>query len=160
MKSALSYLPVLLACAFVGLMAGIRHGGVMLVFIAPIFLLSMLVACFKAWKRPERRRPLAISAGLWMLTIALIVGLHWHYYTASRKAADAVVASVAQYMQTHGKPPADAQTLGFTNGKNEWRIFYTLRADQIPSVIYFSTFMPFDTWEYEFDNKRWIYRSD
>lgn len=89
-----------------------------------------------------------------------LLPIYVHRFNAARSAGDQVVVSVDQFRQLHGSYPASEQALRLDSRLKETRHLYYSNSDGQPLVAYASPLIPFDTYCFDFDRRKWVYRPD
>ncbi|QSX79388.1 hypothetical protein [Agrilutibacter solisilvae] len=147
-------------CAVVAFLTAQVHAGFMLIFVAPILAIWLLYSIYIAVKQPARRRTQSIKAGLWLVMVGGVLLTHWHYHRAARDAADAAVGSILRYRASHGAFPESFEAAGVHGLRKDWRVMYLRRKDGRPILFYPATFVAFDKYWYDFEDRSWVYQPD
>ncbi len=111
----------------------------------------------------EQRAQQMIRALIWLLAVALIVGVHHLRDVSTRHQADEVVFLIKRYAQTHGRYPATLDALGIRRLQLQERLGragYFYHEMEMPYFYYKSSFSAFDTYVYDFKKSVWIFRPD
>ena len=150
----------LIGAGMVTLLLCQRHCGFML-FLVLLFLLPwLLVSLWRGLRHPEQRAQRASQAAIWLCSVSLIVGVHLHMAIQTRDHAQRLVEKVSAYQQRHGRYPANAQALGYSDAQIRELLGlgdYFLTEGK-PSLFYASTYMPFETEMYDFSLQQWRHR--
>jgi hypothetical protein len=96
---------------------------------------------------------------MWVLTISGILLIHLHYYHSSRNDADQIAKAIIRYKAEHGYYPQNLKAAGIENPRKAWMIGYFPEKEK-PGLFYAATFLPFDTYFYDFDKDTWSYHPD
>jgi hypothetical protein len=139
-----------------------RHAGFMVImevlFLVPWTLWSAWVIAVK----PQPRRLQSAKLGIWWLSVALIVGVHYVRATTTRASAQQVVDAVLAYRTAHGVYPADIQAIGYTKDQLRDMIGFGgyFMKDKKPLFFYASTYVAFETDHYDFARNEWTHIGD
>jgi hypothetical protein len=137
------------------------HAGFLIYFVVPVLVIWIMYNLIRARKEKERLKPLGIKLLAWLAVITIVLANHWYLAYASRKDADLVVAKVLEYRIQHGVYPKDMMEAGINDPRfgHEWMLHYEAENGQ-PELFYAATFVPFDTYGYDFQTLQWRYRVD
>ena len=129
-----------------------------MLFLVLLFLLPWLVASlWIGFRHPEQRARRASQAAIWLCSVSLIVGMHVYRATSARDQAQLLVEKVIAYRQSHGRYPATAQALGYSD--KQLRELFVMGGyfltDGKPYLFYASTYMPFESESYDFALRQW-----
>lgn len=129
-------------------------------FLIPLlpWLMYTLVRGLVQSKERMRRLP---KVALWVLAVAIVLGVTNYNERAVRRQADAALARVNTYYARTHTWPAKLDDTGLDGAalQKQWRIFYRPNTDGPPRLYYAAPHMLFDVWEYDFDTRSWKYQS-
>ena len=149
-----------IAAGVVALFLSQRHIGFMVLFeeliLAPWIVFSIWVSI----KNPQQRSYQAAKVGIWLLSVGIVIGVHFFVATQTREKAQKLVDAVMSYYASHGTYPVDTQSIGYT--KEEVRSMigmggYYFEHGQ-PSFFYASTYVIYETDHYDFSKREWMHR--
>ena len=151
------YITTLVACGLVLMLTGPPHAGFMICFVGFFLAMWIVLGMIAVIQEREELKPRAIKLGLWMATIAIVLGLHWHYAVDARQTADNYARAIEQYKSEHGAYPRDLMAAGLDE-KAAHRLMLSYSVDDgKPFLIYAATFIIFDTYDYDFEHHTWKY---
>ncbi len=138
-----------------------RYCGLIMFFFIPFFALWLFIRIFKAYKKPEQRKPLLINSLIWLFAFSSIAAVHWNRTISSRQDADFVVSKVMEFKAKNGFYPANLAEAGLDTDhfKNEWEIWYNTKQGG-PFLSYPLTFVPFNMYHYDFEKQKWVHIPD
>lgn len=138
-----------------------EHAGFMIYLIALPCLLYAVIRCLFNLRSPEVRGKYVFFIGIILLASAIVAGVHvWRHHQA-RDYADNILAELDKYQQQHGKLPTNLNEIPALahDGKRPHMLYY--RNDKgSPFLLYAATFVPFESWHYDFKEKQWVYDYD
>lgn len=147
----------LLGALFVLFFTVQRHAGLNLVFVVLFLVPSFIHSAYVCFKRREERQVRLYKAGIWLMTIVVIVSSHAYMHNQAREVANAISSTIVLHRQTHGAYPASAEEAGLSREfMKKSRVFYNF-SDGVPFLMYPVTFMPFDTYDFDFETGEWQY---
>ncbi|UYZ84586.1 hypothetical protein MTZ49_03210 [Entomomonas sp. E2T0] len=162
LKKDYSVASIFFAVIFVGLgllQQGLLIQVIMLFFLVPCFLLFVAISLFR-----RQWNVLFTKFALWLVAITLgLLGQYYLYYVWKQEASQ-VIIFLDHYKQEKNQYP---ETVIFNkllssklNGK--YRFFYNCneKTNFYPMLLSPSPNMPFDTYNYDFKDKKWHYRAD
>ncbi len=154
-----TYLGTLLTCALVTALTIAPHAGFMLVFVVIALAIWVMLSIIPVVRKPEQLKTRAIILGLWVATILIVLGVHWHYAVDARRAGDECARAIERYKVEHGVYPPDEQAAGLAPRRNSYMLSYMLYEGR-PSLIYAATFTIFETYDYDFEHHIWVFQPD
>ena len=152
-----SVLIVALACVtFLGVQ---RHTGLIIVLVAPPILLYQLVQLFRHRKSVPLRRANLVAVAIVATASLIVLGVHSHLHDASRAQANQVAQSIEHFQTASGHYPASLSELGLDSAvfRRDLMLSYSSSHGDDPILFYAATFVPFDTWQYNFSAREWSY---
>ncbi|MFZ6653985.1 hypothetical protein [Undibacterium sp. TJN19] len=149
-----------IAAAIIVFLLAQRHAGFMLVFVMLLSLPFLIFNLFVMMKNPGRRRFLRNKILLWIVAFGCIITWHSYLYVSSRKTANEVISLVQQYIAKNGHCPADIAVLGLSEDwlKNRLGLSHYYCKDGEPHFYYATTYLVFETEQYDFKNNVWWHR--
>jgi hypothetical protein len=137
------------------------HGGFLIYLVIPVLAIWIMYNLVRARKDKARLKPLGAKLLIWLAVIAIVLGRHGYLFKASHADADLALSKVLAYRTQHGVYPADlaAAGIGDPHFGQEWALHYEAPNGQ-PELLYFATFVPFDTYSYDFQTMEWRYQVD
>lgn len=156
------YLGTIISCGVMLLLTVPRHSGFVLgIFImglVPYFLYSGVRVY---WYRNELSTR-ATQLAIWVSAITFAVGVNYYRYTATRSEANDVVAKIEQFHAMHNAYPSSLEDIGY--GRSALRKSLGLHAYSNekgkPSFFYGVPYIIYDTYQYDFNSRQWVYRAD
>jgi len=152
-----SVLIVALACVtFLGVQ---RHSGLIIVLLAPPILLYQLVQLFHHRKSVPLRRAHLLAVAIVATASLIVLAVHSHLHNASRAQANQVAQSIEHFQAASGHYPASLSEVGLDSAvlRRDLMLSYSSSYGENPILFYAATFVPFDTWQYNFSAHEWIY---
>ena len=130
--------------------------GFVLLFLVPSLLKSLYFIIIKNKERKQR----TIQTLLWTVTCSIIIIHHVYLHKTTQNFAIKVSNSVLSYKQERGNYPESYEVLGFDKKiMREYRLYYSYK-DKTPYLFYPATWIPFDTYIFNFETHRWDYQAD
>ena len=154
-------MPALVAAGAFALLTMQTHAGFAAVLAAPFlavwFFYSLVIIC----RAPERRRLQAARVLVWLVAVSAVAGVHWHKVRASRLDAEQAATAILAYKARHGAYPASLGEVGMDAAmlKKRWLLFYGMHEGN-PTLFYAATFVPFETFHYDFEQSQWRHNPD
>jgi len=136
-----------------------RHGGLFIVLVAPPILLYKLVQLLRHWKSVPQRRAHLVALAIVATASLIVLSVHSHLHNASRAQADQVAQSIEHFQAARGHYPASLSEVGLDSAafRRDLMLSYSSSHGDDPVLFYAATFVPFDTWQYNFLAREWIY---
>lgn len=148
------YTSLLLATLTGWLVAQPGMGFLLILLLIPL-LIWVIYRAYRMVRSPESRRNQLIRVVIWLVAVALMAGIHYLRYVTARQNADEVVATLHRYALRQGHYPATLAEAGISQGKLRYR--GDLRK---PRLYYGGTFLPFEFYEYDFEQGVWRQLAD
>ena len=150
------YTSLLLATATVFLVAQPGMGFLLVVLLIPL-LIWLSYSAYGMLRWPETRRNRLLRVTIWLVALALMVGIHYWRHTTTRQHADGIVATIQRHAAKQGQYPATLAAAGIPS-QGVWLRY---RCDQgKPSLYYRGTFLPFESYQYDFSVGAWEHLAD
>lgn len=133
----------------------------MIYLIAVPCLFYAVFRCLFNWRSPEVRGKYVFFIGIILLSSAIVASVHtWRHHQA-RGYADNIVAELEKHRLQHGKLPVSLNEVPAlaSDGKRPHMLYYQNKNGD-PFLLYAATFVPFETWHYDFKEKLWVYDYD
>ena len=149
---------LILALACVTFLGVQRHTGFIIFLTAPPILLYQLVQLFRHRKSAPLLRAHLVAIAILAIASLVVLGVHSHLHDASRAQADLVAQRIEQFQAASGRYPASLSDVGLDSVvfRHDLMLSYLSR-DNDPMLFYAATFVPFDTWHYDFSAREWTY---
>ena len=138
------------------------HAGFMLYLVALPLLVWFLYNLQFVFTPSEARKWLLLRMAVWLMSIILVVVVHYHYHQAARQVANDIVTQIEKYRSKTGEYPRTLDEIGVTKEKLRTQLGlsrYSYKEGKTLYFFYAVTFIPFDTYQYDFVSKQWRYRS-
>ncbi len=89
----------------------------------------------------------------------IVIGAHYLLATQTRAKAQVLVDAVLLYHASHGSYPKDLQTVGYApeTVKSMIGMGGYLLEENKASFFYTSTYVPFETEDYDFSKHEWVH---
>ena len=151
-RRVLSYWRVALGCGLTLLICGMPTGGFTLFFVVPAVLIWLIICACK--RELRRNRPVIVA---WLLTFAMIGGLHYSYASEAQANAENALAKINAYRIKYGQFPAKLEDSGFIRPERsvQTTVLYWLSEDKTPFLCRMNTFIIYNTICYNFQRKQW-----
>lgn len=153
-----NHLPFAFGMTLLALSARRQHGFMVLIATPLVFIwIAYSVAGALRW--PGRRRAVAAKSAILLLTLSTLATTHWWYAWDARANAQKLADAVLDFRTRRGHFPELAADLGVneTHAHEKWKLVYKYSLGK-PQLVYASTFIPFDIYEFDFWLRTWIYR--
>ncbi len=146
------------------IVAGFIKGGLAIqlltLFVVVLYLLVCLVVSFiqRQWQN------LLTKLIIWGVAVSLgLLGQYYLYYVWKQEA-DQVIMFLDHYKQESNQYPEtgifNKSVSSKLSGKYQFYYNCNEKTDFYPILFSLSPNMPFDTYNYDFENKKWHYRAD
>lgn len=138
-----------------------RHAGFMVLFAVPFIAIWLVYNTVAALRRPAGRRVRAYKGAILALVLAAIAAVHWWYAHDARAHAQVAADAVLAFQAREGRFPVQLADAGVDPAqlRRQWRLHYQLDGDR-PVLFYGTTFTPFETHDFDFGTRGWVYRPD
>lgn len=124
-------------------------------------LLYQVHRLVRQWPSPEDRLHHAGAIAIILLTIITVAAAQSYFHNDARKCAYRIVNELNRVKSTTGSYPASLRDVTeLSESKLRRYRFYFSNTGNTPFFVYPSTFVPFDTWQYDFPNGVWKYQPD
>jgi hypothetical protein len=157
----MKYLGTIISCTVMLLLTVPRHSGFVLgIFImglVPYFLYSGVRVY---WHRNEFGTR-ATQLAIWVSAITVAVGVNYYRYTSTRNVANDVVEKIDHYHAMNTAYPSSLETIGYDKRslKASLGLYAYSNKEGKPSFHYSVPYIIFDTYEYDFSSRQWVYRA-
>ncbi|MDR0250371.1 MAG: hypothetical protein LBI35_03530 [Burkholderiales bacterium] len=138
---------------------GMRQGGFFLLPLFFFFLLWLLFKIVDILRKKDAMKRVAVAAGLWLGSVAIVMVLHLGYAQTMRQKADDALTNINVFHAEHGRYPKDLQESGFVQEprpNRDYIAYFYKEGEDAPSLFYRNTFMPFSTDSYDFKTRAWF----
>jgi len=151
----------LFAAVLFVLFLGQRYAGFMLLLAAFPLAVWMLYVFGEAVTNPDLRKCQSIRIAIWLAAVGLVIGIHFAYHITTRHKADEMVSAIENYRAQYGRYPATLDEIGIDRQQLRARLGMAYYSGKAPALLaYGVTYVPFDTYDYDFEKKAWRYRAD
>lgn len=138
----------------------IQFGGAFLwVLIGPFYLVvldaKLVMKCMPTKREQASLRLMWLGPAVFLATLPL----HIHRFNAARDAANQFVEAAERYRGLHGVYPPTEEAMNLDPTIKRTRFLYYDGKDGKPSLFYASPLIVFDTYQFDFDRKLWVYRA-
>jgi hypothetical protein len=152
-----------IAVAVTVLLLAQRQAGFMLFFFAfpliPWFLYSVYVIA----RPPACRSVQATKVALWVVGVSAVLGIHYRLHLNTKARATEVVSAIRQYASERGTYPPNLEAVGLSSTQLTSKLgrssAYGIESGN-PHFFYASTYIPFSTESYDFQNNVWKHAWD
>jgi hypothetical protein len=151
----------IIAAGIATLVLSQRHLGFMVALAAFILLPWIIASIWISIANPQKRSLQAAKVAIWLLSMGVVIGVHYFIASQTRVSAQEVVDAVANYYTSHGTYPEDLQSIGYTKDKIRSMVGmggYVFERDRQPYFFYASTYVPFEVDRYDFSKHEWTHR--
>ena len=144
-----------IACAVMLLLCLPRHSGFILLFFL-IFLIPLFIKRYIVCIKDPLQKKLRISQALiWLSGILVVILVHTEMHQETRQIANKIAKTIEIYKKENGFYPSSPEEAGITQVLlHKERIFYSLSSGE-PFLVYPATYIPFETYNYDFKTKEW-----
>lgn len=152
----------LITCAVIIFLGVQRFMGVIIVIAAIPLSIWLLYSIYIIVSKPQLRKSQLTRIALWAASLLIIFGAHYYLYEVTRNNANDIVAMLEKYKSEHGSYPEKIDAIGLTQKQIKEKIgmaYYSFTDGQ-PHLFYGVTYVAFDTYDYNFQTKAWVYRAD
>lgn len=155
--SVRSLIPTLIACASVTLLLCQRHAGFMLIALALPLTPWLMHSAWVIATKPNARRQQLAKVSVWVVGVSFVLGSHAIMFAAAKKKAELISSALEAYINKFGQCPRELEAIGFTEAmlRDEFGYAAYFCESGKPTFFYGSTFVPFDTENYDFSTHTW-----
>lgn len=144
-----------------------QHGaGFMLIFFGFFFIPWLLQSIYYCIRKPVQRKLLIQKMLIWLIALFIIAGIHLVRHHHVRNQTQDIADRIQRYADEHGHYPPGLESIRRPEELNEvslTRFSYVLpdneERDARPAFFYPSTFVAFETENYDFKTRRWEHDS-
>jgi hypothetical protein len=150
----------MIGCTLVALFTVQCYAGFFLFFVAIVWAFGLLL-CVISFFRNRLLFPVkAVKLTMWLVTMLVVVSIHWYYAVDARRVANFCALSIEHYRNAHGAYPTSLKAASLDERKaRQLRLGYVLDVEG-PNLFYPSTFNGFDTYFYDFRSRTWEFHPD
>lgn len=151
-----------LAFAGITLLCSQPHSGFMFLLLAPPTLLYQGIRLLHDRRSPPQRTLRLTSIAIVTISALIVASAHIRLHTQSRIQANQIVEAVERFHATNRRYPANFSELESglpEEHRRRLRLWYAAESGQ-PVLFYAATFVPFETWHYDFATRTWHYVPD
>ncbi len=147
----------LLGAALVAFVLCQRHAGIGLGLVLPLLIIWLPYSIFVSVFHPQRRPLQLAQMAIWTGAVVTIVSVHYVRHVVTRHNADEIVTTINKYTAQHGHCPATTDDIGITRQelKAKLGLSYYECKDGKQTFVYGVTYMPYDTYSYNFAKATW-----
>jgi hypothetical protein len=152
----------LAAAALMVFLLGQNHAGFILYFVLFALLFWIPYSVYVIYRRPDARASQLARVAIWLVAVALVVGIHYIRHETTRHNADEIAASINKFMATHSRCPVTLDEVGITQQQRKDLLGISGYSCEVgkPFLFYAVTYAAFDVFQYDFQTKSWEYRAD
>lgn len=155
------YGPFLIAVLLLLAICGPRYAGINLVFAIPLAIGWLAWRGWRSLRSPIQRRILGRKTVVLVIGFAAIAAAHFSYAGTARADAQRIVDALLRFQAREGRFPGDAVEAGINTVELDRKYVRVSWASAgKPSVIYSSTFIPFDVYRFDFATRTWVFHPD
>jgi len=157
-----TYKTTAILCCLLAIITMPVHAGFILIFLVPVFAVWILKSLVLMWRSPPLRRIQLTKLIIWSVLLCSIVSLHWFYAYSTRKNADEIIVALNKFAEENHRYPTNIEEIRMTPAKLKNKLGfagYCLNENHQPKFYYGVTYIPFDTYSYDFTSKSWKYRA-
>lgn len=131
-----------------------EHAGFLLGFFLVFYVVYFLVSIYKLIFKNNKKT--VIIKNLVLISIFLLIfGRHYYLHITTRNLGNEVVQIIDAYYLKNGKYPESINDVGISNYEYQGKRFFLSIRNGEPFLWYPATWIPFDTYEYDFKTKQW-----
>lgn len=155
-------IPTLVVCALVTLFLCQRHAGFLLFALALPLVPWLIYSAWVVATKPIVRRQQLVKACIWMLGVSIVLGVHAIMFTTAKRNAEEISAALEMHIREFGQCPKELEAVGLTKAALRKKLGYAAYSCESgkPTLFYGSTFVPFETENYDFGTHAWIHVYD
>lgn len=149
------------ACFALLILSTQRFSGAYAVILLLPLSIWFLYSIFVILNKPERRKSQLIRVVIWFFTASTLLTVAWYRSEATRKGANEIVIALKEHKIKSGVYPAKLEEIGKDSPllRKELRLSYSLDEGK-PTLIYYSTWVMLDSYDYDFEKSMWILYPD
>lgn len=149
-----------IAAALVAALFSMPLMGFATVFLALPLSVWLMYSLYVIAQRPEQRREQLARVACWLGALALIASVHLYLHFSTRARANQAVQTIARYLDTTGNCPSDLAQLGLgpETLRSRLGLSYFRCEGGKATLGYAKTYIPFETFEYDFQHHAWTER--
>lgn len=139
-----------------------RHSGFMLAFVLLFLVPWFAYSGYRCLRFPIERKLRIQKTIVWFVAVVVIVSVHLVMYRSAKSYALGVSEKIETYISSHGQCPTKLEDVSISNStfKEHFGLGGYACKDQRPFLFYASTYVPFETENYDFTKHEWRHAYD
>ena len=138
------------------------HVGFMIYIFALPLLIWFIYSTYVSLTKPDRRKWQLIRMSVWIISVLVILGIHYSRRESTRHYADYIVAAINKFELEQGTYPDNIEMIGVSRQQLKEKLGlsgYSYVKGK-PDLFYADTFIVFQTHHYDFLKDTWVYHGD
>ena len=134
-----------------------KHSGFMLAFVLLFLVPWFAYSGYRCLRFPIERKLRIQKTIVWFVAVVVIVSVHLVMYRSAKSYALGVSEKIETYISSHGQCPTKLEDVGISKSTFKEHLGlggYSCK-DQRPFLFYASTYVPFETENYDFTKHEW-----
>ena len=134
-----------------------RHSGFMLAFVLLFLIPWFAYSGYRCIRFPAERKLRIQKVIVWCVAVVVIVSVNLVKYQSAKSYALGVSEKLEAYISSHGRCPKELEDVGISKStfKEHLGLGVYVCKDQQPFLFYASTYVPFETENYDFTKHEW-----
>ncbi len=147
----------LIVSLLVALLLTQRHSGFMLAFVLLFLIPWFAYSGYRCIRFPIERKLRIQKAIVWCVAVVVIASVHLVMSRSAKSYALGVSEKIEAYISSHSQCPAELEDVGISKSTFEEHLGWGgyVCKDQQPFLFYASTYVPFETENYDFTKHEW-----
>jgi hypothetical protein len=121
----------------------------------------------RAVRNPHLRNFYLTQIGIWIFALAAAMTVHALRHYHDRQYADEIIMKVKDWRSTHGEYPHSVEEIGVDRKEMRNQLLYPVYFppgeygdNTYPRFSYKATFQIYSSWDYDFEQNRWVFFAD
>ncbi|MCJ8313673.1 MAG: hypothetical protein HRU38_16155 [Saccharospirillaceae bacterium] len=153
-------LNTVIACLVILVITYGKFTGFINILVIFILIPSTLKSLYFILIKQKERKQRLIKLCLWTVTILATCLHHLYLSKTSEQLANDVLSKINSYNSTTNNYPESLDIININpESTKEYYLIYSFNENS-PFLYYRSTWMIYNGYQYDFDNKKWIYITD
>ncbi len=132
-----------------------KHAGFMMGFVLLFLIPSLIKSLYYIFIKNIEQKQRLLQTAMWVITCVVVFTHHIYLHKTTRDIAVQVSSRIVIYEQSNGLYPESIEVLGFDEQEMKpYGLSYS-NYDNDPLLFYYVTWIPFESYQFDFGNKQW-----
>ena len=153
-------LNTVIACLAILVITYVKFTGFIIILVIIILIPSTLKSLYFILIKQKEIKQRLIKFSLWPVTILATCFHHLYLSNTSEQLANNVLSKINSYHSIYNNYPESLDIININpETTKEYNLIYSFNENS-PFLYYRSTWMIYNGYQYDFENKKWIYITD